>query len=129
MTKKIEELTILDVRKYICKKIDCDNCMLYDSYDYNCEAIKDTKIEIELEKTTLYDYGMEQLKKYPEIKEFEYKKKGYRKEQLDMFKKETGYFMSEIIKEEYLDYDGADENGPIWLKKRWLVCRIKKVGE
>jgi len=129
MTKKIEELTILEIKKYICKKIDCDNCMLYDSYDYQCRAIDDKETEIELEKTTLYDYCMEQLKKYPDIKEFEYKKKGYRKEQLDMFKNEKGYFMSEAIKETYIDYDGTDENGPIYLKKRWLVCKVKKVGE
>ena len=130
MTKKIEELTILDVRKYICKKIDCEDCMLYDSYDYQCRAIDDNETEIGLEESTLLDYCKEQLKKYPDIKEFEYKKKGYHKEQFneDVFKTK-GYFMSEAIKETYIDYDGTDENGPIYLKKRWLVCKVKKVGE
>lgn len=129
MTKKIEELTILEIRRYICDKIKCKDCMLYDSYDYQCRVINSNKIEIGLGKQTLYYYCMEQLKKHPDIKEFEINKKGYRKEQLDMFKNEIGYFMSEIIKEEYIDYDGTDENGPIYLKKRWLVCKITKVGE
>lgn len=130
MTKKIEELTISEIRENICKKIDCEHCMLYDSYDYQCEAIDDTENEIGLEETTLLDYCKEQLEKYPEIKEFEYKRKGYRKEQFneDVFKTK-GYFMSHIIKEEYIDYDGTDENGPIYLKKSWLVCKITKVGE
>lgn len=78
---------------------------------------------------TLYDYCKEQLENIPNIKDFEFDGKRYRENELDNFKTISGIFESELYEEEYLDYDGADENGPIWLKKRWLVCYVKKVGE
>lgn len=77
---------------------------------------------------TLYDYCIKQLEKTP-IKEFEYDGKTYRENELDSLKSISGTFESKVEDEEYIDYDGTDENGPIYLRFKWLVCKIKKVGE
>lgn len=78
---------------------------------------------------TLYDYCKEQFKKNLDIKVFEYDGEKYRRGELDSLKTISGTFESEIYEDEYIDYDGTDENGPIYLKFRWLVCKITKVGE
>ena len=78
---------------------------------------------------TLYDYCKEQLENISDIKYFEYDGKRYRDNELDSLKLIFGIFESELYEDEYLDYDGTDENGPIYLKFKWLVCKIKKVGE
>lgn len=75
---------------------------------------------------TLYDYCKEQLENIPNIKDFEFDGKRYRENELDNLKSTFGIFESELYEDEYLDYDGADENGPIYLKFRWLVCKIKR---
>ena len=79
---------------------------------------------------TLYDYCKGQLKKNPDIKDFWYKNIKYRKNELDKLKTISGKFESEIYEDEYIDYDGRDDEGkPIYIRFRWLVCKIKKVGE
>lgn len=78
---------------------------------------------------TLYDYCKEQLEKTPKIVDFIYGGKRFYKEEIEKMATESGTFESRIEDEKYIDYDGTDENGPIYLKKSWLVCRIKKVGE
>lgn len=75
---------------------------------------------------TLYDYCKEQFKKNLDIKVFEYDGEKYRRGELDSLKTISGTFESEIYEDEYIDYDGTDENGPIYLKFRWLVCKIKR---
>jgi len=75
---------------------------------------------------TLYDYCKEQLENISDIKYFEYDGKRYRDNELDSLKLIFGIFESELYEDEYLDYDGTDENGPIYLKFRWLVCKIKR---
>lgn len=78
---------------------------------------------------TLYDYCKKKIEKNPKIMDFEYNGKTYIKSELEDLKNITGTFKSEIYDEGYYDYDGTDENGPIYLRKQWLVCYIKKVGE
>lgn len=78
---------------------------------------------------TLFDYCKEQLEKNPDIKKFEYNNKKYHKKEIDDLKSISGTFESEIYEDEFIDCDGTDENGIIYLKFRWLVCKIKKVGE
>ena len=75
---------------------------------------------------TLYDYCKEQLENIPNIKDFEFDGKRYRENELDNLKSIFGIFESELYEDEYLDYDGTDENGPIYLKFRWIVCKIKR---
>ena len=79
---------------------------------------------------TLFDYCKEQLEKNPDIKKFEYAGKKSCKKEIADLKTISGTFESEVYEDEYIDYDGLDDEGkPIYLKFKWLVCRITKVGD
>lgn len=79
---------------------------------------------------TLYDYCKKQLEKTPKIVDFIYGGKRYYKSEIEKMANELGTFESRIEDEKYVDYDGVDDEGkPIYLRKKWLVCYVKKVGE
>ena len=63
MKKKIDDLTVAEIRKYLCDKnkerfngsrcMDLDSrecCILYNDYDYQCMVMYDGAKEIEVEE-------------------------------------------------------------------------------